>query len=66
MLGFHIVLRMRSTLAGGLYACDLLGAWVGVLIVSIWLIPVLGIVNTCILIACLKIVSLVLIITSRL
>ncbi len=52
--------------AGGLYACDLLGAWVGALAVSIWLIPVLGIVNTCILIACLKVVSLVLVVTSRL
>jgi len=51
---------------GVLYACDLLGAWLGALAVSIWLIPVLGIVNTCVLIACLKIVSLVLVATSRL
>ena len=52
--------------AGGLYAGDLVGAWVGALVVSIWLIPVLGIVNTCILIASLKVVSLVLVATSRL
>lgn len=52
--------------AGALYACDLVGAWMGALIVSIWLIPVMGIVNTCILIACLKVVSLVLVATSRL
>jgi len=61
---------LRSTsrvgeVAGALYASDLLGAWVGVLAVSIWLIPVLGIVSTCILIACLKLVSLVLVVTSR-
>jgi spermidine synthase len=52
--------------AGALYACDLLGAWVGALIVSIWLIPVLGIINACVLIACLKVSSLVLVLTSRL
>lgn len=58
--------RRVGEVAGGLYACDLLGAWLGALTVSIWLIPVLGIVNTCILIACIKIVSLVLVTTSRL
>jgi len=52
--------------AGTLYAADLIGAWVGALVVSIWLIPVLGIISTCILIACLKVVSLVLVATSRL
>ncbi len=52
--------------AGALYACDLVGAWAGALAVSIWLIPVLGIVNTCILIACLKVASLILVATSRL
>jgi len=55
-----------AEVAGALYACDLLGAWAGALVVSIWLIPVLGIISTCVLIACLKIVSLVLIATSRL
>jgi spermidine synthase len=55
-----------GAVAGGLYACDLLGAWVGTLAVSIWLIPVLGIINTCILLVCLKVVSLVLVTTSRL
>ncbi|MFC1994869.1 spermine synthase [Chloroflexota bacterium] len=64
-------IRLRGTesvgeVAGGLYACDLMGAWFGALIVGVWLIPVLGIVSTCILIACLKLVSLVLIVTSRL
>jgi spermidine synthase len=55
-----------SEVAGGLYACDLLGAWVGTLVVSIWLIPVLGIISTCILIACLNAVSLILVVASRL
>jgi len=64
-------IRLRDTesvgeVAGGLYACDLMGAWFGALIVGVWLIPVLGIVSTCILIACLKVVSLVLVATSRL
>ena len=64
-------IRLRGTgsvgeVAGRLYACDLLGAWVGALIVSVWLIPVLGIVSTCILAACIKVVSLVLVATSRL
>lgn len=52
--------------AGALYACDLIGAWVGALVVSIWLIPVIGIINTCILIVSLKVVSLILVVTSRL
>lgn len=52
--------------AGALYASDLLGAWAAAILVSIWLIPVLGIVSTCILIACLKIASLVLVATSKL
>ena len=51
---------------GALYACDLLGSWVAALFVGIWLIPVLGILNSCILIACFKVVSLVLVATSRL
>ncbi len=52
--------------SGTLYACDLLGSWIAALFVSIWLIPVLGILNTCILIACLKVVSLFLVATSKL
>jgi spermidine synthase len=51
---------------GMLYACDLVGAWVGALLVGIWLIPVLGIISTCILIACLKLASLALVAISRL
>jgi spermidine synthase len=59
-------MKRVGEVAGGLYACDLVGAWVGALMVSIWLIPVLGIVNTCILIACLKVASLVLVAASGL
>jgi spermidine synthase len=55
-----------SEVAGALYAVDLLGACVGAIIVSIWLIPVLGTVNTCIVIACLKVASTTLVATSKL
>jgi len=55
-----------SKVAGALYAVDLLGACVGAIIVSIWLIPVLGTVNTCIMIACLKVASTTLIASSKL
>jgi spermidine synthase len=49
--------------AGVLYACDLVGAFVGSIVVSVALIPVLGIVETCLLAAVLKSVSLVLVAT---
>ena len=52
--------------AGTLYASDLFGSWVGALVVSILLVPVLGIVETCALIACLKVASLILVVTSKL
>lgn len=51
---------------GTLYALDLLGACLGALIVSIYLIPVLGIWQTCFLIICLKLASFVLILLHRL
>jgi spermidine synthase len=49
--------------AGVLYACDLVGAFVGSVIVAVVLIPVLGIVNTCLLAAILKVGSLLLVVT---
>ena len=52
-----------SYVAGTLYACDLLGAWMGALLASIILIPILGILTTCILVAMFKISSLILVIT---
>jgi spermidine synthase len=51
---------LRGT-AGILYACDLAGAFVGSVAVSVVLIPVLGMVETCFLVAVLKLGSLLLI-----
>jgi spermidine synthase len=45
---------------GFLYASDLFGAFLGAIIVSVVLIPVLGIINTCLLVALLKLGSLLL------
>jgi predicted membrane-bound spermidine synthase len=47
--------------AGLLYACDLVGAFVGAVAVSVVLIPVLGILETCLLAAALKLGSLMLV-----
>lgn len=52
--------------AGVLYSMDLLGAWMGALVVSIALLPVLGLLKTCLFLACLKLLSLTLILTSKL
>lgn len=49
--------------AGVLYASDLLGAFLGSLVVSVILIPVLGILETCLLAAVLKLGSLLLVIS---
>ena len=51
---------LRGT-AGILYACDLVGAFVGSVVVSVVLIPVLGMVETCLLAVALKLSSLLLI-----
>ncbi|MFC1709130.1 spermine synthase [Candidatus Omnitrophota bacterium] len=48
-----------SQTAGILYALDLLGSWIGALIVSVALIPVIGLIQTCIFLAVLKLSSLV-------
>lgn len=47
--------------AGILYALDLVGAYLAALIVSVALVPVVGILKTCILLAIVKIISLSLI-----
>jgi spermidine synthase len=52
--------------AGLIYACDLVGAFLASVVVSVVLIPVLGIVETCLLVAVLKLISLLLVATSRL
>jgi len=49
--------------AGTLYAWDLMGGWLACLVISTALIPVLGILKTCIILACLKLFSLSLIIS---
>ncbi|MDD5617666.1 MAG: hypothetical protein PHG69_01090 [Candidatus Omnitrophica bacterium] len=47
--------------AGILYALDLVGSWIGALIVSVALIPVIGIIQTCIFLAAVKLSSIILI-----
>jgi len=59
-------LKAREALGGTggvLYACDLVGAFVGSVVVSVVLIPVLGILETCLLAAILKSSSLLLVVT---
>jgi spermidine synthase len=46
---------------GVLYACDLAGAFLGAVVVSVILVPALGILTTCLLMAILKSASLVLV-----
>lgn len=66
-LANQIVLRSGAGIgatAGTLYAADLIGAFLGALAVSIVLLPALGIVGTCALVAVLKLSSLALVLTS--
>lgn len=51
--------------AGMLYALDLLGAWLAALVVSVALVPIIGILKTCILLLAIKTISLVLVILSK-
>ena len=44
--------------AGALYAADLAGAWIGALSVPVLLLPSLGLVHTCVLVAAVKVASL--------
>ena len=48
-----------GTTAGMLYACDLMGGWVGGLVGGVFLLPVLGLTKTCWTLAALKLSSLV-------
>lgn len=62
-LASEIVLHQtgrHSQTAGSLYGADLVGSWVGGLFVTIVLIPVLGILSTCLLILLLNLGSFVL------
>jgi len=55
--------NIKVTAAGMTYGLDLIGSCIGALIVSIFLIPILGIPNTCFQVSILNFVSLVLIIS---
>ena len=55
--------RSLSETAGVLYASDLVGAFLGALLVSVALLPALGVVETCLLVALLKLGSLALVAT---
>lgn len=51
--------------AGVLYATDLFGAWFGALAVSLCLVPVIGVINTCLILALLKTSSLTFLFTTK-
>ena len=51
--------------AGILYALDLAGSWAGALITAVVLIPAIGIIQTCLLLAAIKLSSLILISTLK-
>jgi spermidine synthase len=50
-----------TTTAGSLYSSDLLGGWLGGMIGAVVLLPVLGLVGTCITVGLLKLVSFIVI-----
>ncbi|MGC8786875.1 MAG: fused MFS/spermidine synthase [Anaerolineae bacterium] len=54
-----------SKTAGLLYASDLLGGWLGGILGAVVLLPVLGLVGTCLTVAMLKLASFMVIITHR-
>jgi spermidine synthase len=62
-LANHLWLRERLVVgrsAGVLYACDLIGAFLAAILAAVVLIPVLGVIETCLLVAAIKGISLVL------
>ncbi len=52
--------KKSTQTAGILYALDLFGSWIGALIISVALIPIIGLIHTCIFLAVLKLSSLIL------
>jgi predicted membrane-bound spermidine synthase len=69
LVGFEFTLASKiyvsqkgevGEVAGTLYFTDLLGAWLGGMFGSIMLLPVLGLFNTCLLVALLKLSSFLL------
>jgi spermidine synthase len=68
-LAGKIIIRSSSPIgrtAGFLYGADLIGGWVGGIIGGVVLLPVLGLVETCLTLAVLKLVSLLLVAASSL
>jgi len=53
-----------SGTAGLLYASDLLGGWMGGIICAVILLPVLGLLNTCLVVLMLKVSSLIILYTA--
>lgn len=51
--------------AGLLYACDLMGGWLAGILSGVLLLPILGLVNSCLLIAIIKAGSLILLVAAR-
>ncbi|MFC1752724.1 hypothetical protein ACFL96_04935 [Thermoproteota archaeon] len=53
--------RSSSQTAGILYALDLAGSWIGAVVVAVFFVPIIGLLETCIFLALLKLSSLILI-----
>ncbi len=55
--------RKTGPVAGTLYAADLTGSVLGAILTGVFLVPILGIINTCYLLAALKAAAIILIIS---
>ena len=61
---YLIGLTKVSWVAGMLYTADLVGAWLGAFVVSVMMIPILGILATCAFIIAINLISIFLVATS--
>jgi spermidine synthase len=67
-LASRIILEDREAIggiSGSLYACDLAGGWLAGILGGIYLLPVLGVYTTCVFLACVKLSSLLLLVTLK-